>query len=87
MTTPLTDRQRLLIAAIDGGASTLRELMAACGISSTSVAKHHLELLAKQGHVALVRGHGGAQAYSGADFCEAWDAACRLSGNPFEAQP
>jgi LexA DNA binding domain-containing protein len=81
MSTPLTDRQRLLIAAIDGGASTLRDLMSACGISSTSVAKHHLELLAKQGHVAMVKGHGGAQAYSGADFCEAWNLAARLAGN------
>lgn len=80
---PLNPRQRALIAAIDSGVTALRELMPLAGYTSTSVVKYNLELLAQQGHITLVPvANGGTlHAYSGTDFCEAWNSAARLAGN------
>lgn len=81
---PLNPRQLALIAAIDSGVTALRELMPIAGYTSTSVVKYNLELLAEEGYVTLVPVANGVQhaAYSGADFCEAWNSAARLAGNP-----
>lgn len=79
----LNPRQRALITAIDSGVTALRELMTATGYTSTSVVKYNLELLAELGHVTLVPVANGdtLHAYSGVDFCEAWDVAARMGGN------
>lgn len=83
MDTPrLTDRQRRILAAIEAGHTTLRDICRAADISSTSVAKDNLEKLALGGHVVLRRGARGLEVAAGRDFCAAWDAAARLAGNP-----
>jgi hypothetical protein len=80
---PITVRQEALIAAIDRGVTALRDLMDIADYSSTSVVKYNLELLAKRGLVTLVPVANGdtLHAYSGHEFCEAWNAAARLAGN------
>ncbi len=83
-TKPLTVRQKAMIAAIDSGVTALRDLMEIADYSSTSVAKKHLEQLAERGDAALIT-YGDAaftRAFSGHDFCAAWDASARLAGNP-----
>ncbi len=83
-TTPLTVRQRALLEAIDAGITTLRDLMDVADYSSISTVKHHLDLLAERGMVALetYADSDRVRAFSGREFCAAWDSACRLSGNP-----
>ena len=46
--------------------------------------KYNLELLAERGDVALepIANGDSMRAFSGRDFCAAWDSACRLAGNP-----
>ena len=80
----LNERQHALIDAIDRGVTALRELMVVTGYTSTSVVKYNLELLAEQGYITLVPVANGdtLHAYSGTEFCAAWDTAARLGGNP-----
>ncbi len=82
---PLTVREKALIAAIDSGVTALRDLMDIADYSSTSVVKHHLEQLASAGLIEMERVANGdrVRAYSGREFCAAWDSACRLAGNPY----
>ena len=74
----ITWRQQAILNAIEDGYTTLRAIMARAGVSSTSVVKYNLELLAQRGMVAL---DVSGAVYDGADFCAAWDAAARLAGN------
>lgn len=78
----LTQQQRNLMAALRAGHRTTRALMEAAGVSSTSVVKAELERLAAAGLIVLEQTTRGAQVYDGRDYASAWDAACRLSGNP-----
>lgn len=81
---PLTIRQEALIKAIDAGVTALRDLADIADYSSISVVKYNLEQMAQRGLVALepIANGDGQRAYSGRDFCAAWDAAARLAGNP-----
>ena len=82
MPKPLTDQQRKLIAAINRGIGSIRDLQAAAGYSSTSVTKYNLKLLAERGEIVLLQ-HGTQQrVYTGREFARAWDAAAQLAGNP-----
>lgn len=74
--------QQAIIEAVDAGTTAMRDLMAETGYSSTSVVKYNLERLAELGYVALVPRGSTLRAYSGRDFCAAWDLAARLCGNP-----
>ena len=60
MPKPLTDQQRKLIAAINRGIGSIRDLQAAAGYSSTSVTKYNLKLLAERGEIVLLQ-HGTQQ--------------------------
>lgn len=80
--TETTDQQRLLIAAVNRGIGSIRDLQAAAGYSSTSVTKYNLTLLAERGEIVLLQ-HGTQQrVYTGREFARAWDAAAQLAGNP-----
>jgi len=80
--TGLTDRQRAILSAIEGGATTMRDIARAAGVSSTSVVQSNLQRLAAGGHVVLQRSAHGLTVARGEDYCAAWDAAARLMGNP-----
>lgn len=81
-TTPLTDRDRLLIGAINRGEGRLRKLAAASGYASTSAVKAAIARLAENGHIVLLKSPQGERVYTGREFQQAWDAAARLAGNP-----
>jgi hypothetical protein len=82
-TKPLTKQQEKLIAAINRGVGSIRDLQAAAGYSSTSVTKYNLGLLEARGEVVLLKAPGGTQkVYTGREFARAWDAAAQLAGNP-----
>lgn len=75
-------RQAALLTAIDAGVVTLRELMTAARIPSTSVARYELEALADQGKIVLEQTTAGVRVYTGVDYARGWDAAAKLQGNP-----
>lgn len=79
---PLTAQQTKLIAAINRGVGSLRDLQAAAGYSSTSVVKYHLKLLADRGEIVLLRNVTQQRVYTGHEFARAWDMACKAAGNP-----
>jgi hypothetical protein len=81
---PLTVRQEAMIKAIDSGVTALRDLAEIADYSSISVVRYNLELLAERGLVALESFDNSdrLRAFSGVEFCTAWDAAARLAGNP-----
>lgn len=78
----LSERQRLLLAGIRAGYSTIRALGSASGITSTSVVSAELQRLEAAGHIVLERTPHGERVYDGRDFCQAWDLAAKLAGNP-----
>ncbi len=80
---PLTVRERALVDAIDRGITALRDLMEIADYSSTSVVRTHLHDLSNRGLIVLEAVANGdlTRAYSGREFCAAWDAAASLSGN------
>lgn len=47
-------------AAHDGISPTIREIMAACDITSTSVTSHHLMMLERAGRIVRYKGDRGA---------------------------
>lgn len=81
-TSRLTDRQRRILAAVNAGHLTMRAIMDAADISSTSVVNYNLQLLAEAGLIVLEPASKGFQVYDGREFCAAWDSSARLSGNP-----
>lgn len=84
MDKPLTIREKALIEAIDSGVTALRDLMEIADYSSISTVSVRLDDLASRGLVAMVSIADGdkQRAFSGREFCTAWDAAARLAGNP-----
>lgn len=78
----LTERQKAILAAIENGHTTMRAIRDAAGVSSTSVVKSNLEQLAAGGHLVLRQTRRGLSIATGRDWCQAWDAAARLAGNP-----
>lgn len=74
-------RQTAILNAINAGYTTVRQIAAAAGISSTSVVAANLQALEAAGHVVLERGPKGETVYSGADYARGWDMAARLAGN------
>jgi hypothetical protein len=82
MAAELTEVQRRILEAIEGNHLSTRAIAQAAGISSTSVVASHLRTLADGGHIVLRRTTHGLAVARGLDFCTAWDAACRLAGNP-----
>jgi len=82
---PLNSQQQLLIAAINRGVGSIRELQKAAGYSSTSVVKYNLNLLAERGEIVMLKASKAdstRRVYTGHEFSRAWDAACQLAGNP-----
>lgn len=77
----MTPRQEAMLRAIEHGATTVRQIATAAGVSSTSVVAANLQALQASGHVILERGPKGETVYSGADYCQAWNTAARLAGN------
>jgi hypothetical protein len=82
MPPPLTPRQRAILAAVEAGHTTTRAIMAAACVSSTSVVQYNLLALAARDLIVLEEHGVTLRVYSGRDYCQAWDAAARLSGNP-----
>lgn len=80
--TPLTEKQRALITAINGGVGDLRRLQEVSGYASISAVRHALEVLADTGHIVLLKSTLGRRVYTGVDFARGWDTAARLAGNP-----
>jgi biotin operon repressor len=78
----MTPRQTRILNAINAGHTSVRQIAAAAGISSTSVVAANLQALEASGHVILERGPKGETVYSGADYCQAWNSAAALAGNP-----
>jgi SOS-response transcriptional repressor LexA len=82
MKTNLTIRQQAIVDAIEAGHTTTRAIARATGLKSNSDVARQLEELAAGGHIVMRQGPRGATVARGADFCAAWDSACRLAGNP-----
>jgi SOS-response transcriptional repressor LexA len=78
----MTKRQHAILQAINAGATSVRAIATAAGISSTSVVSSNLQALEADGHIVMERTPKGEQVYSGVDYCQAWNAAARLAGNP-----
>jgi len=78
----LTERQQAIIQAIEAGHVTTRAIADATGLRSNSNVARQLEELAACGHIVMRRGPQGMVVARGRDWCQAWDAAARLAGNP-----
>ena len=78
----LTPTQTAILAAIESGHTTTRTIAKAAGLASNSNVMRQLTALAVDGYVVLEPGAHGLEVSTGRDFCQAWDAAARLAGNP-----
>jgi hypothetical protein len=78
----MTAKQAAILNAINAGATTVRQIATAAGVSSTSVVASNLQALEAAGHLVMERTTAGEKVYSGADYCQAWNTAAALAGNP-----
>jgi len=78
----MTARQARILQAIEAGHITTRAIAEAAGVSSTSVVAASLQALEADGHLIMERTPSGDRPYSGRDYCQGWDAAAKLLGNP-----
>jgi DeoR/GlpR family transcriptional regulator of sugar metabolism len=79
---PLTHNQRAILAAIEAGHITIRDIAQHTGIGSTATVHTNLRKLEKGGHLILHKNGGHTQVDAGRDFARGWDTAARLAGNP-----
>lgn len=78
----MTPRQERILKAIEAGHVTTRAIMQVAGISSTSVVSANLQALEAAGAIVMERTPKGKQVYSGRDYANGWDLACKVLGNP-----
>jgi SOS-response transcriptional repressor LexA len=79
---PLTEREQAVIAAVNDGHTSVRAIAQAIGLKSYSNVARYCHRLEERGFIVMRRTRQGKAVATGRDFCMAWDAACRLAGNP-----
>jgi DeoR/GlpR family transcriptional regulator of sugar metabolism len=77
----LTRNQRDILAAIEAGHTTIRQIAAATN-HSTATIHSNLRRLESGGHLVLHRNGAHTSVETGADYARGWDAAAKLMGNP-----
>jgi DNA-binding MarR family transcriptional regulator len=78
---PLTHNQKQILAAIEQGHTTIRQIATATN-HSTATIHSNLRRLEAGGHLALRRNGRHTSVEAGQDYAAGWDAAARLMGNP-----